>query len=78
MDEATSYVDKVREAIMTIKITQTESKDEVLCNYMDIIYLGRSSCGIQAAARAYFNKNAKGLTLSETAMIADITPSSST
>ena len=63
---------------MAIKIAQTESKDEVLCNYMNTIYLGRNSYGIQAAAKAYFNKDAKDLTLSEAAMIAGIIPSPST
>ncbi|WP_374189040.1 transglycosylase domain-containing protein, partial [Bifidobacterium longum] len=53
MGETTSYVGKAREAIMAIKIAQTESKDEVLCNYMNTIYLGRNSYGIQAAAKAY-------------------------
>ena len=78
MGETTSYVGKAREAIMAIKIAQTESKDEVLCNYMNTIYLGRNSYGIQAAAKAYFNKDAKDLTLSEAAMIAGIIPSPST
>ena len=78
MGETTSYVGKAREAIMAIKIAQTESKDEVLCNYMNTIYLGRNSYGIQAAAKAYFNKDAKDLTLSEAAMIASIIPSPST
>ena len=77
MGETTSYVGKAREAIMAIKIAQTESKDEVLCNYMNTIYLGRNSYGIQAAAKAYFNKDAKDLTLSEAAMIAGIIPSPS-
>ena len=39
---------------------------------------GRNSYGIQAAAKAYFNKDAKDLTLSEAAMIAGIIPSPST
>ena len=78
MGETTSYVGKAREAIMAIKIAQTESKDEVLCNYMNTIYLGRNSYGIQAAAKSYFNKDAKDLTLSEAAMIAGIIPSPST
>ena len=78
MGETTSYVGKAREAIMAIKIAQTESKDEVLCNYMNTIYLGRNSYGIQAAAKAYFNKDAKDLTLPEAAMIAGIIPSPST
>lgn len=78
MGETTSYTGKAREAIMAIKIAQTETKDEVLCNYMNTIYLGRNSYGIQAAAKAYFNKDAKDLTLSEAAMIAGIIPSPST
>ena len=78
MGETTSYVGKAREAIMALKIAQTESKDEVLCNYMNTIYLGRNSYGIQAAAKAYFNKEAKDLTLSEAAMIAGIIPAPST
>jgi membrane peptidoglycan carboxypeptidase len=77
MGETTSYVGKAREAVMAIKISQTESKEEVLCNYMNTIYLGRNSYGIQAAAKAYFNKDAKDLTLSEAAMIAGIIPSPS-
>ena len=78
MGETTSYVGKAREAVMALKIAQTESKEEVLCNYMNTIYLGRNSYGIQAAAKAYFNKDAKDLTLSESAMIAGIIPSPST
>ncbi|PJM79069.1 penicillin-binding protein [Bifidobacterium scaligerum] len=78
LGETTTYSGKAREAILAIKIAQTESKDEVLCNYMNTIYLGRNSYGIQAAAKAYFNKDAKDLTLSEAAMIAGIIPSPST
>lgn len=78
LGETTTYVGKAREAVLALKIAQTESKDEVLCNYMNTIYLGRNSYGIQAAAKAYFNKDAKDLTLSEAAMIAGIIPSPST
>jgi membrane peptidoglycan carboxypeptidase len=72
-----SYAAKLRQAILAVKITQTQSKDEVLCNYMNTIYLGRGAYGIQAAAEAYFNKDAKDLTLSEAAMLAGIIPSPS-
>ncbi|PLS25376.1 penicillin-binding protein [Bifidobacterium imperatoris] len=78
LGETTTYAGKAREAILAIKIAQTESKEEVLCNYMNTIYLGRNSYGIQAAAKAYFNKDAKDLTLSEAAMIAGIIPAPST
>ena len=78
MGETTTYIGKAREAVLAIKIAQTESKDQVLCNYMNTIYLGRNAYGIQAAAKAYFNKDAKDMTLAEAAMIAGIIPSPST
>ena len=73
MGETTSYVGKAREAIIAIKIAQTESKDEVLCNYMNTIYLGRKSYGIQAAAKSYFNKDAKDHKAAEFPQTADVT-----
>ena len=50
---------KLKEAILAVKIAQTQDKDTVLCNYLNTIYLGRSAYGIQAAAQAYFGKDAK-------------------
>ena len=44
---------------------------------MNTIYLGRGAYGIQAAAKAYFGKDAKDLTLSEAAMLAGIIPAPS-
>ncbi|MFC0126149.1 transglycosylase domain-containing protein [Bifidobacterium apri] len=78
LGETTTYKGKLREAILAIKIAQTQSKDTVLCNYMNTIYLGRGAYGIQAAAKAYFNKDAKDLTVSEAAMLAGIIPAPST
>ena len=74
MGETTSYSGKLREAFLAIKIAQAQDKSQVLCNYMNTIYLGRGAYGIQAAAKAYFNKNASDLTLSEAAMLAGIIP----
>ena len=78
MGETTSYVGKAREAVLALKIAQSEDKSEVLCNYMNTIYLGRGAYGIQAAAKAYFNKDAKDLTMPEAALLAGIIPSPST
>ncbi|MBW3082029.1 transglycosylase domain-containing protein [Bifidobacterium phasiani] len=78
LGDTTTYLGKLREAILALKITQTQSKDEILCNYMNTIYLGRGAYGIQAAAQAYFGKNAADLTVSESAMLAGIIPSPST
>ena len=72
-----SYTGKLHEAFLALKITQTQSKSDILCNYMNTIYWGRGAYGIQAAAQAYFNKDAKDLTLSQAAMLAGIIPSPS-
>lgn len=78
LGETTSYAGKIREAILAMKIANSQDKSEVLCNYMNTIYLGRGAYGIQAAAQAYFGKDAKDLTPSEAAMIAGIIPAPST
>lgn len=77
LGETTSYLGKAREAILALKIAQAQDKDQVLCNYMNTIYLGRGTYGIQAAAKAYFGKEAKDLTIAEAAMLAGIIPSPS-
>lgn len=78
LGETTSYLGKLHEAILALKISQTQPKESILCNYMNTIYLGRGAYGIEAAAKAYFNKSAKDLTLSESALLAGIIPAPST
>jgi membrane peptidoglycan carboxypeptidase len=45
---------KVKEALISIKTDQIESKDTILQNYLNTIYFGRNSYGIEAASVAYF------------------------
>lgn len=71
----TDYVGKFREALMAVKISQSQDKDVVLGNYLNTIYFGRSTYGIQAAARAYFDVDAKDLTVTQGALLAGIIPS---
>ncbi|WP_146898675.1 penicillin-binding protein [Cellulomonas aerilata] len=73
----TDYVGKAKEALLAVKIGQSEDKEEVLGNYLNTIYLGRGTYGIQAASQAYFGVNAADLTVSQAAMIAGIIPSPS-
>lgn len=70
----TSYLGKLREAIIAIKIDQVESKEQILENYLNTIYFGRGSYGIDRAARTYFGKSAADLTISEAALLAGIIP----
>jgi membrane peptidoglycan carboxypeptidase len=63
---------KVKEAFVSLKIQRQQSKDEILQGYLNTIYFGRGAYGIQAAAQAYFDKDAKDLTVQEGAVLASI------
>ncbi len=74
-DPSRTITRKAKEAILAIKLEREYSKDEILAFYLNTIYLGRGAYGIEAAADAYFNKDAEQLTLSEAAFLASIIPS---
>ncbi|GAB2980098.1 transglycosylase domain-containing protein [Nocardioides montaniterrae] len=61
---------KVKEAILSLKIQQQQSKQEILQGYLNTVYFGRGAYGIQAAAHAYFNTEAKKLNLRQCAALA--------
>ncbi len=56
-----SYERKMREIVLTARVERTLSKDEILELYLNTIYLGRSSWGVEMAARSYFGKSAKDI-----------------
>ncbi|SMX70248.1 transglycosylase domain-containing protein [Brevibacterium linens] len=61
---------KVKEMFISLKIDQQQSKDEILANYLNTIYLGRRSYGVEVAAQNYFDKPASELDVSESALLA--------
>jgi len=63
---------KVREAALAWQLEQRWSKDRILTAYLNTIYFGHGAYGIQQAARTYFKKSAKELTLPEAALLAGI------
>jgi membrane peptidoglycan carboxypeptidase len=67
-----SYERKLKEAIMSLKLQRTTTKTEILEGYLNTIYFGRGAYGVQAAAEAYFDKDAKDLTLRESAVLASV------
>lgn len=77
LGETTTYWGKLKEALLALKISQTQEKGQVLCNYLNTIYFGRGAYGIQAAAQAYFHKDAANLTVSQAALLAGIIPAPS-
>jgi membrane peptidoglycan carboxypeptidase len=67
-----SYKRKIKEAIVSLKVHNQQSKDQILEGYLNTIYFGRGAYGVDAAADAYFNKPAKDLNLRECAVLASV------
>jgi membrane carboxypeptidase/penicillin-binding protein len=71
--EDLTYERKIREMVVATRLERTMSKAEILELYLNSVYLGRGSWGIELAARSYFGKTAKELTLEEGALLAGLT-----
>lgn len=65
-------VRKIREAYYTVVLEDALSKEQILEAYLNTIYLGFNSNGVQAASQAYFSKDAEDLTLVECALLASL------
>jgi len=63
---------KIKEALITMQVEQTFTKDEILQMYMNEIPLGGVNYGFQAAANSYFGKDVSDLSLAESALIAGL------
>jgi len=61
---------KIKEAILSVRMTQTFSKDQILELYLNQIFLGNRSYGVASAALNYFNKSLDELTVEEAALLA--------
>ncbi|WP_344992757.1 transglycosylase domain-containing protein [Tsukamurella soli] len=72
-----SLTRKWRELIISTKMSRSWSKDEIMAAYLNTIYFGRDSYGLQAAARAYFNEPASKLTVAQSALLAAVVRSPS-
>lgn len=66
----TSYARKIREALISFRIEEAFSKDEILELYLNQIFLGQRAYGVGAAALTYFNKTLDELTIAEAAYLA--------
>ena len=63
---------KVQEAMLAIWLERQLSKEEILVRYLNTAYFGAGVYGVDAAAKRYFGKPAKDLSLSEAAMLAGL------
>jgi penicillin-binding protein 1A len=66
------YIRKLKEAILSYRIDRYLTKDEILNLYLNQIYLGHGTYGIESASIGYFGKSAKDLTLPEAALLAGL------
>ena len=63
---------KVQEIVLAIALEQRYSKDQILGMYLNRVYFGHGAYGVGAAARTYFNKDAKDLSPAQAAFLAGL------
>ncbi|CAB5039528.1 MAG: penicillin-binding protein [Actinobacteria bacterium] len=63
---------KIKELVISIKLENQLSKDQIFENYLNTIYFGRGSYGVMTASQQYFNRNVDQLTNAQAAVIASI------
>ncbi|HEY3638188.1 MAG TPA: PBP1A family penicillin-binding protein [Rhizomicrobium sp.] len=68
-----TFVRKYEELLDAAALEKSLSKKQILELYLNRIYLGAGAYGVDGAARVYFGKSARSLTLSEAAMLATLT-----
>jgi penicillin-binding protein 1A len=69
-DSSYNVTRKIREAILAFRLENVLTKQQILELYLNQIFLGRNAYGVQAAARAYFDRDVADLTLPEAAYLA--------
>ena len=67
-----SVTEKIREALLAVKLEKELGKDTILEKYLNTVYFGHGAYGIQAAAETYFGKPASKLTVLESASLAGV------
>jgi penicillin-binding protein 1A len=63
---------KIQEAMLALWLEHRFTKDQIFTLYLNRVYMGGGAYGVDAAARRYFGKSARYLTISEAAMIAGL------
>jgi penicillin-binding protein 1A len=63
---------KIQEMLLAFAIERRFSKEEILTIYLNRVYLGAGTYGVEAAAQRYFGKSARGVNAHEAAVIAGL------
>jgi penicillin-binding protein 1A len=77
LDQDRTLWRKIKEAALASKIERQLSKQQILEQYLNFVYLGSSAYGVADAAWVYFSKTPEQLTLAEAALIAGLPPAPS-
>ena len=72
-----TLVRKLKEAILAFQLERRYTKDEILGLYLNQVYFGSGAYGVESAAKIFFGKSAKDLTLAECALVAGMPKSPS-
>ncbi len=72
-----SLIRKYQEAVLASQIESRYTKEEIIEMYLNSIYFGEGSFGIEDASQTYFGKNAKNLTIAESSFLVSVIPSPS-
>ncbi|HUQ85117.1 MAG TPA: transglycosylase domain-containing protein [Candidatus Limnocylindrales bacterium] len=72
-----SLVRKYQEAVLAGQIEARYSKEEIMEMYLNSIYFGEGSFGIEDASQTYFGKNAKDLSIAQASFLVSVIPSPS-
>ncbi|OLB87157.1 MAG: hypothetical protein E6I81_02225 [Chloroflexi bacterium] len=67
-----SLTRKIQEVVLAMALEQRYSKDQILGMYLNRVYFGHGAYGVGAAARTYFNKDAKDLSAAQAAFLAGL------
>jgi len=63
---------KLKEIVLSVKITNSMSKQQILAGYLNTVYFGRGAYGTQAASQAYFGIDAKDLSVPQAAVLTSL------
>jgi penicillin-binding protein 1A len=63
---------KVAEAVLSLRLEQVFTKDQIMEMYLNQVYWGHNTYGVETASRSYFNKHASELNLAEASMMAGL------
>ena len=77
LSQEQTLVRKVKEALLALKLERQLSKEQIIEQYINNVYLGSNAYGAADAAWVYFSKSPEALTLPEAALIAGLPPAPS-